>query len=51
MLDNPFFFKQLIQSPDRPFGVLIPQTFGDSIDDLNYAFSVSNYASPFPIST
>jgi hypothetical protein len=47
VLDNAYLIKQLVQSPDRSFGVLIPQTFGDSIDDLNNAFA--NPTNPFPI--
>jgi hypothetical protein len=46
VLDNAWYIKQLVQSPDRSFGSVAPQTFGDSIDDLNYAFA--NPTNPFP---
>jgi hypothetical protein len=46
IVNNPFVIKQLVQSPDREFGKTASQPFGDSIDDLNYAFA--NQANPFP---
>ncbi|MGC1829122.1 MAG: alpha/beta hydrolase [Candidatus Acidiferrales bacterium] len=47
VLDNVWYIKQLVQSPDRSFiNLTIPALFGDSIDDLNYAFA--NPTNPFP---
>jgi hypothetical protein len=46
VVDNPFLIKQLVQSPDREFSKAISQPYGNSIDDLNYAFA--NPTNPFP---
>ena len=49
IVDFAWLFKQLVQSPDRPFSdLVVPMAFGDSLDDLNYAFA--NPANPFPTS-
>jgi hypothetical protein len=48
VINNALLIKQLVQSPDRSFGSVPQASFGDSIGDLNYAFTLSNYASPFP---